>query len=176
MMTIQRLVRKHIRVLLVTVVFAAVLVGTWFLMGPIEKNLKFMHCERCKNEWPYDHVKVLQKCPRCAPKHVEKMVATMKPLKENPGTPMSRFLLFGAFEAVLFLISLYFAIRPPGGKIMENVLYCNCPHCKWRLRFKESSVGKGGVCPRCKRMFRFPELQEADKGPIRDPLAENVRS
>ena len=101
---------------------------------------------------------------KCKPPKVGYFEPTEKPL--GPGgrsNPWRWFYSAISVEAILFLGLLAYVIKPRQREEKENYVYCNCPHCKWRLRFRDSLLGKGGQCPRCKRLFRFPEMEEADQ-------------
>jgi hypothetical protein len=55
-----------------------------------------------------------------------------------------------AVAAVAFLM-----LRRKGPKEDKQFHY-NCPHCKRRLRYRASQVGRRATCPLCRKEITFP--------------------
>ena len=152
-------------VLVVGALIAAGLI--WLLLAPGQPNaadLKFMHCTTCGFERPYDQNTARERCLRCRPPKVGYYEATEKTVGGNSfSSPWKWFNIAVGFEVVVFLGGLVFVFQSGRERqSRENYLLCQCPYCNWRLRFRESQAAKGGKCPRCRRLFRFPEVDETD--------------
>jgi len=166
----QKLVRVAVLILTMGL---AVMISLLFLAPRGKKKLaeyKFMHCKQCKWEQPFKEQLLKSPCTYC-PKKDGELVPTVESMRgkggslaaENSLNPWKWFNISLLIESVLFLGGLVYILRAREKEAAVKHLYCNCPHCKWRLRFRESLVGKGGQCPRCKRLFKFPEGEEAEK-------------
>jgi hypothetical protein len=152
-----------VQVVLLVLATAGLIGASYAVLAPtaVKKGTeyKFMHCKECGFERPYEPTMADRPCPMCRPPKVGYFVPTMERI--GGGTQVSpwwSFRIAAAAEVVAFMAGLWWVLsrkRPAADEGEE--MYCRCPHCKWRLRFREKSAGKPGQCPRCKRFFRFPE-------------------
>lgn len=141
---------------------------SWLLVAPDTKSkvgsdYQYMHCKTCRTERAYDSRFAELKCLKCSPQKDAGYVPTVASINGPGSNPWKWFSIAVALEAIIFLGLLAYLMSPRSVAVQETFLYCNCPSCKWRLRFRERSAGKDGACPRCKRTFRFPELEQADE-------------
>lgn len=127
-----------------------------------QAQFKFMHCDNCRLEIPYNPEQEGRRCPKCQPPKTGFFVATRKSIKEGgEPNPWRWYNVAVGFESVAVLGAvvylLYLPVRDP-----SSVWYIfDCPHCSQKLRFRAVSLGGAGMCSRCKRMVRFPDEGEA---------------
>ena len=148
----------------------SVMLTMWFLVPSNSKryaDYKFMHCEQCKAEVPFDPITVKGPCLRCPTKDGT-LRGTVDSIRSKAGAeaaakanPWKWFNIAMIFESVLFLgaARLRFKTSAASIKRRERLLELS-PLQVALLRFRESLLGKGGQCPRCKRLFRFPETAD----------------
>jgi hypothetical protein len=123
---------------------------------------KFIHCDNCLMELPYNKDLDGHRCPKCLPPKVGFFVATKRSVKD--GAELSKwrwFNLAAAFEGVAALGVIVFLAYLPTPDPTSIFYLCNCPHCGQRMRFRQVSLGGAGMCPRCRRVVKFPEEDEA---------------
>jgi uncharacterized paraquat-inducible protein A len=163
MLTFSDISRHRYGVIYLTVGLLVCLIVSWMLLvpkGPAGTDYKFMHCRTCKTERAYDGKDPEAKCTKC--KRTVIFVPTVQSI-HNPGpSRWKSFLVAAAIEAIVYMGLLVYLINPGANVEAVKYLYCNCPKCKWRLRFRETSAGKSGQCPRCRQVFEFPDLDYAD--------------
>jgi DNA-directed RNA polymerase subunit RPC12/RpoP len=124
---------------------------------PGKEDYKFMHCERCGTEFPYNKDQTTEmQCPRCAPK-----LSVMVPTKESVKTagthnPYTRMFMMIYGELVVIMIAVLYVTRRRSGEEDVDYLFMRCRNCQQKLRYREQQVGQFGKCPRCKRPIIFP--------------------
>jgi Zn finger protein HypA/HybF involved in hydrogenase expression len=122
-----------------------------------------MHCSTCLEEMPYVARLAGTDCPACGQGAV--YVPTFGSVKEGSASgPLgARIVVFFVLAAVLVQGLIYLAarrIRSLGEaqeKIRLELLICRCPYCQRKIGYPAFKAGNGGVCPRCKTGFTFPE-------------------
>jgi hypothetical protein len=156
--------RRLVQVALLLLVAGGLLGVSYAVLAPgihrKDAGYKFMHCRECGFERPYDAKMAEGKCPMCRPPKVGYFTPTVERVGSSPTSPWWPFRIAATAEVVALMAGLWFTLRPRRVNEEEVSLYCRCPYCRWRLRFREAAAGKPGQCPRCKRFFRFPEESE----------------
>ena len=164
MLTLSAISKNRYRVILLCAGLVVAVVVTWLLLAPgrsRSSEYKFMHCKVCKSERAYESSFSTQKCLKCAPKKEAAFVPTVSSISGG-ANPWKGFSIAVALEFIVFMGLLLYVLKAKAEQVVVRMLYCNCPKCKWRLRFRETSAGKSGQCPRCKYVFKFPEAVQAD--------------
>lgn len=126
-------------------------------------KFKFMHCETCKMELPYNKDLDGKRCSKCQPPKEGFFVGTELSVKSGAGSmsPWTRVYVAIFVETFLMLglmtYLMYREVPDPG----TQYFVVACPYCSQRLRYRAASHGGLGSCSRCKRMIRFPEEHDA---------------
>ncbi len=167
MLTLSASAQNRCRILYLTAGLLGCVGISWLLLAPSNKpnsgaEYKYMHCKTCRTERAYDLRFADLKCLKCSPQKDGSYVPTVASISSAGGNPWKWFGIAVALEVILYMGLVVYLVSPRSAVIEERFLYCNCPKCKWRLRFRERSAGKDGACPRCKRTFRFPAPEQAD--------------
>jgi hypothetical protein len=169
---------RHVRlavrkrwVQLCLLLFAGLLTAgvTFALMAPkpADKALdseryKFIHCDQCKLEMPYNTELVEKRCPRCPPPKTGFFLPTERSIKSGGDPSPWRWLYVTLFlEGVVMLGGVTYLLYLPVTDPTQVYYVVPCPHCGQRLRYRAVSLGGLGSCSRCKRVLRFPEEENA---------------
>lgn len=167
MLLLSSIAQNRFRVVYLTTGFVGSVLLAWLFLAPKSKaaggDYKFMHCKTCRAERKYETSFAEMKCLKCTRENRDgSYVPTVASVGTSGAGPWKWFNVALAVEVILFLGLLAYALERRAATPEVEYLYCNCPYCRWRLRFKETSAGKDGMCPRCGRKFRFPEADAAD--------------
>lgn len=126
-------------------------------------NFKFMHCDQCQTELPYNKSLDGKRCAKCQPPKTGFYVGTEISMKSGKGSlpPWTKVYVTIFVETVIFLgVLTYLLYRPvPDPNAMFFIVAC--PYCNQRLRYRAASHSGLGSCSRCKRMIRFPDEDDA---------------
>ena len=124
---------------------------------------KFMHCDQCKTELPYNKDLDGKKCAKCQPPKTGYYVATEVSVKSGAGalSPWAKVYVAAFVETVVMLAAVTFLLYLPVPDPKTLYFVVACPYCSQRLRYRAISHGGLGSCSRCKRMLRFPAEADA---------------
>ncbi len=139
------------------------------VLGPRERargdttGFKFLHCDNCQMEMPFNPELDGKRCPRCKPPSTGYFKATESSIKRGtgPSSPWKWVYIACAFDALATLGMVVYLLYLPVPDPTTTFYVCNCPHCKQRMRFRQLSLGGIGMCPKCKRPVRFPDEDDA---------------
>lgn len=162
MLTLSGISHHRYRVIYLTTGLLVCVAAAWLLLAPRTPKAaeyKFMHCKTCETEREYDGKSTDLKCTKC--KKTVTFIPTVASIKAE-GNPRKSFYVAVSLLIIAYMGLLLLLVKPRPKEVEKRFLYCNCPKCKWRLRFKETSANKDGQCPRCKKVFRFPSPEIAD--------------
>jgi len=115
------------------------------------------HCPVCGRELPRF---AGGECPYCKIEgngELAKSAMRRQSLATHPAIPAVLFSIFGILLTVNLVV--FFRKRSVARREEESY-YMNCPRCQRKLRFRESQMGRIGLCPLCKRPLLFPKLHE----------------
>ncbi len=127
-------------------------------------GLKFLHCDQCKMELPYNKEMDGKRCPKCQPPKTGFYVATEHSIKGGGSGGLDPWRYVYVSILIETIVMLGVSVRVLSKPIFDpkQAYYIlPCPHCNQRLRYRGVSLGSLGSCSRCKRMLRFPEEEEA---------------
>jgi hypothetical protein len=126
-------------------------------------QFKFVRCDVCKMELPYQPEIANKRCPKCAPPKTGFLIPTTSSLKSGSGgLDPWRWVYSGLFvETIGFLAGIVYLLYLPVSDPTKIYYVLPCPYCAQKLRYRAVSLGQIGSCSRCKRMIRFPEEEEA---------------
>jgi hypothetical protein len=164
--------RRWVQVSLVLLFWLMVMVVTVSRYGPKTpakgaaqdtSKFKYVHCDNCKLELPYNPDLVEKRCPRCQPPKEGFFVPSEFSVKSrlgqtNPWTPIYVALFI---ETVAMLALVTYLLYRPVPDPTSAYFIVSCPYCNQRLRYRAVSHGGQGACSRCKRILRFPEEEDA---------------
>lgn len=124
---------------------------------------KFMHCDACKFELPYNKDIAFKRCAKCRPPTVGFMTPTEDSVKGSKAmlSPWGKVYAAWFVETVIMLAAVVYVLYLPVADLTKVFYVLVCPHCAQRLRYRAVSLGGIGSCSRCKRMIRFPEEDDA---------------
>jgi hypothetical protein len=118
------------------------------------------HCRFCGRELPVAY-RDTGKCPYCelAGKADPFKAATQAAPRVSPIIPIVLVSIF----CVLLAIHVTLAIRKRWSTDKDEVYYLiACQKCSRRLRYRESQIGKLGLCPLCKKPLIFPKPEDEE--------------
>jgi phage FluMu protein Com len=132
--------------------------------GGDTSRFKFMHCDNdsCRLEMAYNKDMDGKRCPKCQPPKEGYMVGSETSIKgATQLPPMVRVYVALFVETVLMMgvltYLMYREVPDPG----TQYFVIACPFCNQRLRYRAVSHGGQGACPKCKRIIRFPDQEDA---------------
>jgi uncharacterized paraquat-inducible protein A len=133
--------------------------------GPGEdvQKYKFMHCDQCMMEMPYNPALDGTRCPKCQPPKTGFFMPTETSAKTGAASmsPWMKVYVGWLVETVLMLAGLTYVLYRPLDDPTKQFFVVSCPTCNQRLRYRAVSHGGLGSCSRCKRMLRFPSEDDA---------------
>jgi hypothetical protein len=129
-----------------------------------DKKYKYVHCDNCKMELPYNADMVEKRCPKCLPPNKEGyFVPTEVSIKSRLGqvNPWTRIYVALFIETVAMLAVITYLMYRPVPDPASMYFIVSCPYCNQRLRYRAVSHSGQGACSRCKRILRFPDEEDA---------------
>ncbi len=125
-----------------------------------EAEFKFMHCDKCMKEMPYN--KDLAGRPSMACKCKQGgggFWGATKTSAINSASPKRFFYTATLVESLLWLAALYWLLaRKEDG---PRHYFYKCIHCRDMLRYSKSGFDLLVVCPSCGLFIRLPTQEEA---------------
>jgi hypothetical protein len=115
-------------------------------------------CPHCNRELPAAY-RDTGKCPFC---EVEGKADPAKAASQAKPrvSPIIPIVLASTF-CLLLAINVAVAIRTRWKTAKDEVYYLiTCEKCSRRMRYRESQIGKLGLCPLCKKPLLFPKPEE----------------
>lgn len=159
--------KRWVQVCLLVLVWGFAVALSWSSLAPKKEkrnaaDYKFLHCEQCKTEMPFNLDLDGKRCPKCQPPKTGFLVPTVESIKTGSELTPWRWLYLAVFvECVCLLGGVVYLLYLPVADPKSVYYVLPCPHCGQRLRYRGVSLGQLGSCARCKRMIRFPEEEEA---------------
>ncbi|OWK43969.1 hypothetical protein [Fimbriiglobus ruber] len=132
--------------------------------GPVDPNVyKYLRCDVCNTELPYNKELDGKRCPRCQPPNTGFFYKQKDSLKDlgRGSYPLRWFYTAVGLDFLVVLAVVVYVLYRPYTNPADTYYVCTCTTCNQRLRFREISLGELGQCPRCKSILRFPGEDEA---------------
>ncbi len=126
-------------------------------------GFRFLHCDVCKMELPYNKEMDGKRCPKCVPPKTGFFFPTEQSIRTGSGSlsPWRYVFVAVCIESVVLLGITVRVLSAPIFDPKAAYYILPCPHCNQRLRYRGVSLGSLGSCSRCKRVLRFPAEEEA---------------
>ena len=127
-----------------------------------KSKYKFLHCDVCGTEMPYNPDLDSKKCPKCPPPNTGWYRPTVESIKTGYQLdPWNKVYVALFVEVLVMLTAVVYLLYLPVANPANTYFILACPYCSQRLRYRGVSHGGMGSCSKCKRMFRFPDEEEA---------------
>ncbi|QJW99275.1 hypothetical protein [Frigoriglobus tundricola] len=126
-------------------------------------KFKFLHCDQCNMELPYNKDLDSRPCPKCPPPKSGFYVPTETSAKSGKAAlpPWTKVYVALFTDTVLMLGAVTYLMYRKVPDPNSVFFIVACPYCNQRLRYRAVSHGGLGSCSRCKRMIRFPDEDDA---------------
>lgn len=160
--------KRWVQLCIVSILWLFIMLLTTLILKPktVAKEdtsqFKFIRCDVCKMEMPYNPELANKRCPKCLPPKTGFMLPATQSLKVGAFSDPWRWVYSGLFvETLGFLAGIVYLLYLPLTDPTKIYYVLPCPHCAQKLRYRAVSLGGIGSCSRCKRMIRFPEEEDA---------------
>jgi hypothetical protein len=153
----------YVRVVLAMLAGLGIMAVTYSHLRPEEgasEEYKFMHCNKCGKEMPYNATLAGLRCPTCPPLRGGTLVPTTRSMAQGGGNPWRGVNIALSFETVGLLGVLVFILYHPPKQRRDEFWRTRCPKCRRKLKFPAERGGTEGRCPGCKHVFIYPPYCE----------------
>jgi endogenous inhibitor of DNA gyrase (YacG/DUF329 family) len=125
-----------------------------------EASFKFMHCDKCSKEMPYNKDLANKPAMACKCKQGDAgyWTATAESVA-NGQSPLRFFYTAILVESLVWLISLYYLLARKDSA--PQFYFHKCLHCRDMLRYTKAGFDLLVVCPSCGLYIRLPTDEEA---------------
>lgn len=164
--------RKWVQVTISFLVFVLTLLGSYRLLvkaPPVTdaekkkqlEEFKFMHCDKCMKELPFNKELVDKPAKGCSCKPGDGgfWVGTKESVKSGGDWQYQWFATAALVEGVLWMAVLWFLLARKDDT--PDYFYVRCLHCRAILQFTPAEFDSLIECPNCEQPVRLPDEDEA---------------
>ena len=126
-------------------------------------EFKFLHCERCNLEIPFNEQLNGRPCTKCVAPNTGYFVPTKNSIKSGSGdaSPWIKYNYGLILTSISYLGLLYYILSRPVEPPRSNVFVSKCLHCGEYLKYGPDGHSRYVECPKCVQLLKLPDEDEA---------------